>query len=53
MSRAFWRGRPPMTPALQASRTRAGPVTRNIGAQIAGSVRLDLILGSRLTGGSS
>ena len=51
--RAFWRGTPPITPALQASRTSAGPVTRNIGAQIAGMVRLERILGSRLNGLSS
>ena len=38
MPRAFWWGRPPMTPALQASRTRSGPVTVNIGAQMAGKV---------------
>src|SRR3954466_5892498 len=34
--RAFWRGRTPITPAMQASRTRSGPLTRNIGAQTAG-----------------
>ena len=48
MSRAFCRGSPPITPALQASRTSAGPVTRNIGAQIAGMVRPDRIFGSKL-----
>ena len=49
--RAFCRGRPPITPALQASRTSAGPVTRNIGAQIAGRVRQARIFGSRLMDG--
>jgi hypothetical protein len=38
MTRRLPRGRRPITPALQASATSLGPLTRNIGARIAGSV---------------
>ncbi len=35
--RAFGKGKDPITPSLQAARTRSGPETRNIGATISGS----------------
>src|SRR5581483_1076469 len=42
----FCRGRPAIRPALHASRTRSGPLTRNIGAQIAGKAICARIFGS-------
>ena len=41
--RAFVAGNVPRTPDLQAEITISGPVTKNIGAQIAGRRRRDLI----------